>query len=129
MGFIRKFVILLLLALWLPVTMHCDLEAAGVAALSHEQQHSSSCGAMCTCHGCAAVEDGAYRLSDNLLKVMPLSCCDCSNCLACLALIEIPEVEPVLVRGGEPEPEALQPSWHFVRRAAMSPRAPNARIA
>ncbi|MCC6414732.1 MAG: hypothetical protein IT582_02335 [Opitutaceae bacterium] len=117
----------LLLALWLPATQHCGLEAAGLfgdamechepdgCATPHEESH-------CDTDNCQPIENTAYKSSLNAIHVAaPLAL----TCLCCLheitpETIVVPLVSP---ERANPPPE-LAPTWQFVARAALSPRAP-----
>ena len=46
MSFLRRFIAVALLALWLPATLHCDLEAAGldIAFVCHDHDHADDHG-------------------------------------------------------------------------------------
>ena len=114
----------LLLALWLPVTQHCALEAAGWLALTCPDTCEKA-DAATTGDGCELVESGAYKATPDTLKV--------SAPALFVAFTEM-FVEPV---SGDPvgapallpdeaieRPREWVPTWHFVRRAAPAPRAP-----
>jgi hypothetical protein len=121
---------MLLLALWLPVTQHCNLVATGL--LTDHSTHyctgdctptpaTDSCGA----DHCQSVEDSTYRPSVDTLKVDApvfalLTCWCCLHAIS-PATIAIPLLTPA---GTSPPPE-LAPSWLFMTRAAPSPRAPS----
>jgi hypothetical protein len=127
MGSIRKVTAFLLLALWLPVTQHCGLDAAGLVSATHVEQHASSCGELCVCDGCATIEDGAYRPSDTYVKVPPLSVCACIFCLQIASLAS--DDSPALPTGSFDRPPDWVTTWHIVRRAAPPSRAPTLLIA
>lgn len=117
--------VLLLLALWLPTTLHCELEGADVPFLTHDHdEHAPAChdnGPDAVCH---AFEDAAFTASAPLLKV-PLPGDSLSVVLAALVRACADTAEPSLFPGRQPPPPELTVGWHFVRRAAPSPRAPS----
>lgn len=119
---------LLLAVCWLLATQHCGLEAAGVLAQHCEQADGShSCGgAEHGGDGCKAVEGGAYKPASSSAKVTapPVLVC------VCLITFDVAAVDPqYLPESSLPEflerPRNWVPVWHFVQRAALSPRAPS----
>lgn len=126
---VRPLIALLLLALWLPVTQHCGLEAAGVLGSEAECHISGDCEAdhakaPCDADNCQSVEDGAYKPSFSPRLVTGPSVLACLCCLRVISpeTIVVPLVSPARTN---PPPE-LTPSWQFIARAAPSPRAPTA---
>src|SRR5262245_44978411 len=74
--------ILTLVALWLPVTLHCRLEAAGFYEMDEccvAEQASDEC----SDDACPTVEDALYKESTQVLKVIAP---DLSTCVVCLEL-------------------------------------------
>lgn len=119
---------LLLLALWLPATQHCGLEAAGLIDGASECHDPTACDAPhnqshCDLDNCQPVENSAYNPAGNtILITAPLAL----FCLSDLPVIT-PETGVILSLAPErtnPPPE-LAPTWQFVARAALSPRAPS----
>ncbi len=120
-------VALLLLAVWLPATQHCALEAAGLL--------TSTCADDCTNEanqpdGCAAVEDGLYKPASSLTKVGApnFHLGARGRCLACV------EKQILFLHARAPHmavelPRDWVPTWQFVRRAAPPSRAPSLRPA
>jgi hypothetical protein len=124
---LRSLVALVLLTLWLPITQHCGLEAAGLieADASHDAvgccRESSD---PCTHDGCAVVESGFTKPALVALKVAPPAAA-CA-CLLCLPLwTPEPAAVPVLTAASPDRPLDWVPAWHFVRRAAPLSRAPS----
>lgn len=127
---IAQIVWLLVLALWLPCTMHCALEAAGIPlpdCCPHAVANDSSSGGPpadpCRdCQVCSAIESGDYLKRDSSVEVTPLLAA-----VWCWVVV----VRPILPVASEvPSPWALSrpeaaPSWRFVERVALSPRAPS----
>ncbi len=121
-----KFVALLMLALWLPATQHCDLEAAGINFLTHEDHASSSCEDACKDDICHNVEGAAFTKEAGALRVLPPP--EFTLCACLLHLVEPPLAEPQLACSpGDLSPEllVLRGTWAFVYRTALPARAPD----
>jgi len=119
---------LLLLALWLPATLHCDLEAAELW-VEHDDHAADSCcqasGQGCAKDTCDTLEGSAVRTSDTFTRApLPVP-------FVCLCLIDILPVEaeslvsPVPIQTRMEQALAWVPSVHFARRAAPLSRAPS----
>ena len=115
---------LLVLAVWLPVTEHCALEATGLIPKTCTDE--STPGRPCK-DGCDTVESGLYKPSADTLKILPadLLARGCHFCLQLIPLDAAREIAPVSGASFE-LPQDWVSTWHFVRRAAPSPRAPSA---
>ena len=122
------FLSLLLLALWLPATEHCDLEAMGLFGTTC----SDNCtpGKQCANDHCGAVESGDYRHSVDTLKAPMPDLLACA-CYLCSHLVNLEAARALVILPGESfdRPRDWIATWHFVRRAAPAPRAPSAVIA
>ena len=125
---LRHIIAIVLLALWLPTTQHCGLEAAGLIA--PEAPHADAkCCAMgngpCTHDGCNVVESSLIKSSNDTIKVPTPSLAACT-CFLCLQLLpSVWAVEPSLAVSEPETPEHWVPAWQFVRRAAPLSRAPS----
>jgi hypothetical protein len=119
---------LLVLAIWLPATEHCALEAAGVLPNSCSDGCASS--QLGGDDGCAAVENAAYKPSSDALKVPTpdLFACECFFCLQSISADVAHEIAPTSGASFE-RPQDWVSTWHFVRRAAPAPRAPSLSVA
>jgi len=119
---------LLLFTVWLPVTQHCGLEAAGLTAA----QCSTECslGQPCTKDGCAVVERASYTSGTDAIKVPTpdLNACACFLC-SHLVNLETATVSAILPGESFARPRDWVLTWHFVRRAAPAPRAPSLAVA
>lgn len=121
-----RFVALFLLALWLPATQHCDLEAAGIDFMTHDGHASSACHDTCVDDACHNIEGAAFTKGGNTLRVLPPPAM-----ILCACLIHVPPpppaVEtPVIDDGtGSRRLLVLHRTWDFVRRAALPARAPD----
>ena len=106
---------MLLLALWLPATLHCALEQAGLLP------EATACSDKCIADNCGQFEDGLYAKSASIaLKAptfFPLLC------------LPAPATEVIFVPSIAPErmscPPELSGHWQFVFRAAPLPGAPS----
>lgn len=131
----RKFLtVLFALALWLGATQHCNLEAAGILASNTDAASGNGCCAGsdvgCATDGCESVENTAYRTaSDSIAVDAPAFVC--CQCLVCFSLDFSPtEVVTISASCTDLErPLDWVPTWQFVQRAALSPRAPSLIVA
>ena len=123
-----KLVALALLAFWLPATLHCDLNAAGISLNTSGEHHDSTCQDSCTRDTCNVVEDASYAKSASSLRVLPPSDSSFTFCLLHLLTAPTPRLtasEPVSFTDDPPALQALHRTWHFVRRTALPARAPD----
>ena len=123
----RNAIALLLLALWLPATQHCDLEAAGVMAWD-ERGHThaeSPCKQSCENDVCPTVEGASYSAASHLLRVLPP---DVFVVLSLIDLLPAPlviEDQEAFFTGDPPELQKILRTWQFSRRTALPARAPD----
>ncbi|MDO8544817.1 MAG: hypothetical protein Q7S40_30605 [Opitutaceae bacterium] len=118
-----------LLAFWLLATQHCRLEAAGLIE-PHAVADQTCCPggeAHCSHDGCDTVENEGYRI-DSDSAVIPAPQFAACLCLICWNL-SVPSFE---IREGDASssenferPLNWVPTWQFVQRAALLPRAPS----
>lgn len=123
-----KVVSLLLLALWLPATLHCSLETVGWQSDCHAEVTTEAADAACHADPCEVVEGDSYVKSSGVLRAPQPLGVDAHAGLLLLALWIRPGAsEPVeIVRSVEhPELIGLQRSWSFERREALPARAPD----
>lgn len=120
-----KVIAALLLALWLPATQHCDLEAAGITVLTHGDHASSACKDVCADDACHTIEGVSYSKDFGaLITIAPpaiLSAC----LLHLLVQPALVETQSVYSAGDPPAVQVLDRTWQFVRRTALPSRAPN----
>jgi hypothetical protein len=122
------FVALLLLALWLPATQHCGLEAAGVLTSAVECHDAASCDepqgtSPCDLDNCQSIEDAAYKAKQTYVQLstpVELACLCCLNAITPKTII-VSMITPAQTDA----PPELAPSWQFTTRAAPAPRAPS----
>ncbi|HEX2852001.1 MAG TPA: hypothetical protein VHO24_02095 [Opitutaceae bacterium] len=130
MRFFRPVIALLLLAVWLPATLHCEVEAAGVTLGSScctetDSHGASAAGETCETDGCGIVE-GGFTSSTSLSVSAPLPVFNASPIWA-LASIPVlaPAAPPVTgVIEALAAPPGTASCWLFVTRAAPLPGAP-----
>lgn len=119
---------LLLAALWLPMTMHCQLArldfGGGSAACCDDQTCS---GGDCGCHSdvCRLIEGGRFEGQRQPVALPGVSQDWLGHAEQSLVMSSRPRpVERVVPTGGAPP--GVGGIWHFVLRAALAPRAPSA---
>ena len=125
----NKLVAACLLAFWLVATQHCGLESAGLFAAHESASDATGCCASsdgCATDGCEMVEEGAYRSDNAGLAIMSpqLSACPWPMVWS----IDVPARESraeVSFRRQFERPLDWLPTWQFVQRTALSPRAPS----
>lgn len=117
----------LLLAVWLPATEHCALEAAGVLAQTCPEGCAANSDAKI---GCDTVEEGQYRSVDSTLKVPAPDLFVCV-CQICLWQMQADATRELAVQSVPPleRPQDWITTWSFVRRAAPPSRAPTTLVA
>jgi len=124
-----KSVAVLMLALWVPVTMHCGLESlTGSEFLSccpHDDAESQPAHQDndCETDSCATVESGFYKVEDDpaLTPALVLAVCF----LGCDFLAEPPNDSTQQFLPVSSSPPELPRFWQFSYRTALPPRAPS----
>lgn len=116
----------LLLAVWLPATLHCRLEAADIhlRGVTHEDhEHSTAHHEACREDACHALESARYTGAVSLLKVPPPAL---DALAAPPAFLRVPERgdESPLSPVRHPPPADATVTWQFEFRAAPPGRAP-----
>lgn len=125
---LTKLSALFLVALWLPATLHCQLEGLGLDALfacaGQPVDTAHTANGDCADDGCQTLEEGQFALSKSKIDpaILPVLACVCVACFQHLAL-PAPAPEIFAVRQDETLP--LQRTWQFARRAALPARAPD----
>jgi hypothetical protein len=123
--FLFQITALVLLALWLPTTQHCEFDSL----LDWE---SDPCESVCD-HGagathddlCVLVEGGNYTASAtrDMAPAPTLTVVACFACLHALALHRAPPLPPPAWT--KDDPGGWIPQWAFATRASLPARAPN----
>lgn len=116
-----------MLALWLPAMLHCELEAAEVSFLTHDDHHSAPDHSTSADDEYHVLKEAAFTVGVPSLKVLPPADA-LAVAFVVLAIDTGKTAEPVLSPYRHPPPPELAVGWHFVRRAAPSPRAPSVRV-
>jgi hypothetical protein len=116
--------ILALVALWLPVTLHCRLEAAGFFVPHDDcaKVQTDCAGTDCKDDACPTVEDTLYKDSTQALKVVA------PDISLCFVLLELPaprQLIPALSPVRHAVPLEIAAAWQFIHRAAPPARAPS----
>jgi hypothetical protein len=121
-----KVAALLLATLWLPATLHCQMEAAEVHFLTHdhegdEEHHDYGDGSGDEHH---AFKDPSVTLSKPVVKILPPSH---TQALVLVALLATARDNPTSTLSPErhPPPLELKVAWQFMDRAAPPARAPS----
>ena len=124
----RNVMVIMLLALWVPATTHCQmqsiLEWEVLSCCTHEEAPSSAAPHQddCSSDVCATVESGLYKLRDEpCLLPVPLQVMERVEC----APVE-GALNALRVSAGSQAPPEVSHSWIFALRAASAPRAPSA---
>jgi hypothetical protein len=122
----KTVLVLALVALWLPATLHCQLEELPglqfLACCDHDETapHQDD---DCRTDSCAMVEDGLYKTNDSKVTAAPMVAR-----LTIAPTFTLPTdpqsagLEGHLATDKSPE---LPVTWQFSRRTALPPRAPS----
>jgi hypothetical protein len=125
---LRQLAALLLAALWLPATLHCQLESLGFDTLfacadqAAETAHRNQ--GACTDDSCQTIETGQINFSKARLDLNLLPALTCA-CHLCLIDARPPAPAPEIFAVHQDETLPLQRTWQFARRAALPARAPS----
>ncbi len=121
--------VLLLLAIWLPASLHCGLASAGVLEADEAVLPVSAVPQSCDSGFCHAVEGKIVQAASERTVPKAPTPAPRDFRLVCLLLKALasearstPEPERSLV------PPELLPTWQFVRRTASPPRAPSSLV-
>ena len=121
---LRNFFLILTAFVWLPATLHCQLETLpGLEFLAcHAEDSSSESDSHCD-DTCCSVEHAAYR-SEHQQQTLPAP--------RLLPILSSPVLvvsdtlpEELILRAHTSVPLGFPSSWQFSSRAALSPRAPS----
>jgi hypothetical protein len=116
----------LLVALWVPATLHCDFEAVGFETLFHcESDHHSAPAEPASEDSCDLVENGWIKLSSPFVSLAaPLL----SASLLCSSVplpMRSTDVPPAGLSEDMVAPPEIARTWQFCVRAALPSRAPD----
>jgi hypothetical protein len=124
------FIACLLAVLWLPATVHCGLETAGLLLHEHGiESADTGCATACDNDNCALVEDGAFKNATGLVKVSApvLALCITQLVLISAASEAINPLSSVSPDTTDTPPE-LARTWQFIARTALLPGAPSSLV-
>ncbi len=125
---LRKLAALFLVALWLPATLHCQLEGLGLDALfacadqPAETAHAND--DACNDDACQTIESGEFVVTKSKLDLSLLPALACV-CVACFQHLAPPASAQEFFAVRQDETLPLQRTWQFARRAALPARAPD----
>jgi hypothetical protein len=116
-----------LAAIWLPLTMHCQLagfQNRGESSICCEDHCGCSGGGDCHSDACKIIESGNYFLKKVLLAVpgAPFFWIESLEPMACRRLV----MPLAILTEATGAPPGWPRVWQFVFRAAPAPRAPSA---
>ena len=123
-----KLVSFLLVSLWLPATLHCQLESLGLGTVfscPEQPAHTDHASEKeCAYDGCQTVESGQFVFSKTRIvpPLLPSTICLLAHCLLHVSPPAI-VYESFALHQNETLP--LHRTWQFVRRAALPARAPD----
>ncbi len=123
-----KLAALLLATLWLPATLHCQLESLGLdtlfACADQPAGTAHTGGDTCSDDGCQSIESGQFATSKvrHDLATWPALA---TVCHFCLFEISAPEPAAEMLAIVQDTTLPLQRTWQFDRRAALPARAPD----
>lgn len=134
-SFLRRFIAVALLALWLPATLHCALEAAGLKIAfvchDHDDGHGHSHPAPAPDHhGAQSDTDACHPLEDAAIKPTSVAKLVGQATFFLIALLPVPPELPVdrVCPERTDVPRELGRGWQFATRAAPPARAPSAPV-
>ena len=128
MKWLRNILVVTLAVLWLPVSVHCELEeipALSFLSCCPEENSAPHQDDDCETDGCAVVESGLYKIEERLVS-LPAPVLVLAVFLG--GLLETPLSAPELPVKCSPSgivPPEIPRTWQFSLRAAPSPRAPS----
>jgi hypothetical protein len=114
---LRSLIACLLLALWLPATLHCSLEQAGLLG------EKDGCAEQCATDNCVVLERGFFKSAVVVVKAPAPSLAICLCCLIEIAPETI--IAPLVSPAQTDTPPELARTWQFAVRAAPLPGAPS----
>lgn len=134
-SFLRRFIAVALLALWLPATLHCALEAAGLKIAfvchDHDDGHGHSHPAPAPDHhGAQSHTDACHPLEDAAIKPTSVAKLVGQATFFLIAFLPVPPELPVdrVCPERTDVPRELGRGWQFATRAAPLARAPSASV-
>jgi hypothetical protein len=127
---LSKLTALLLAALWLPATTHCQLENLGFDALfacvGDPAQADGDSGNECANDGCQLVESGHFTVTQSRVDVTGPAVLAATGTHLLVPAGPPPGPAPEIFAVRQNELLPLLRTWQFVHRAALPARAPDA---
>jgi hypothetical protein len=121
-----KLAALLLAALWLPATLHCQLESLGLdtffACADQPAETAHADGASCADDGCQSIESGQFAVTKSKLDLSQLPAL---VGVAFFQHLTRPAPAPQIFAVHQEKTLPLRRTWQFARRAALPARAPS----
>lgn len=126
MSRLLPFIACLLAVLWLPATLHCGLETAGLLIHEHGLESADTgCAPACENDSCALVEDGAFKNATYVVKASTPVLALCVNQLVLIPTAsELAEPLSSVCPDASDTPPELARTWQFIARTALLPGAP-----
>jgi hypothetical protein len=128
MSRVARALLFALVALWLPVTLHCRLEAAGVFTAADDccaAEQTAEPAGDCKDDACPTVEDALFKESAHGLQIAAPAACNLPACLILIAYERDLTADPTLSPARHAPPPELRVAWQFLSRAAPPARAPS----
>lgn len=120
---ISRLLALALLAIWLPATQHCGLEAVG--AIDFQCASDCTASAAASGDGCRIVEQGRCRVGEDEVKARaPTPAAVLSTFALALSSLAPEGRDSFFPTGAQARPQDWILNWQFTRRAAPPSRAP-----
>ncbi len=126
-NYLRKLLLMLMAALWLPTATHCAMEAAGLVS-EETEAHAGCCGSSsgaCETESCNLLESGHVQ-PESCEAVLPVP--DLCVILDLMVIVRggmMPDATEVAMATAWERPDDFSPIWQFRERAAALPRAPS----
>jgi hypothetical protein len=124
------FIACLLAVLWLPATMHCGLETAGLLLHEHGiESADTGCATACEKESCSTLEEGAFKNATHIVKVSAPVLALCVTQLVLIsAASELAEPLSSVSPDRSDTPPELARTWQFIARTALLPGAPSSSV-
>lgn len=121
------FIACLLAVLWLPATMHCGLETAGLLLHEHGiESADTGCATVCEKESCSMLEEGAFKNATHVVKVSaPVLALCVTQFVLVSAFVEAPAPLSSVSPDTTDSPPELARTWQFIARTALLPGAPS----
>ncbi len=125
---LTKLAALLLATLWLPATLHCQLESLGLETLfacaDQPAKTAHTDGGTCSDDDCQSIESGQFAVTKSKVGMSQLTALACVY-VACFQQLAPPAPAPEFFAIHQEKTLPLQRTWQFARRAALPARAPD----